>query len=204
MNQMASVYVTDVTTSSRPEKLLDCQPWVRQMSASADLKQGHVYHITAATFAPGSWRPAELVLTQMETNAKVNRGQQDACIDMDQQRDVRTYRRTSKLVDMHICRMNPFFTLSLPGQQGAFWISMSGHGLVLEPLPLGKPTPKEQTMMAVNTTLSSHVGECLVVGLSVAFLTGQLRPISVLFLMPQRHPRLILQHFQGPVVSTVR
>jgi hypothetical protein len=59
-------------------------------------------------------------------------------------------------------------------------------------------------MMAVNTTLSSHVVECLVFGLRIAFLTGQLRPISVLFFMPQRHPRLILQHFQGPVVSTVR
>jgi hypothetical protein len=97
MNQMASVYVTNVTTSSRPEKLLDCQPWVRQMSASADLKKGHVYHITAATFAPGSWRPAELVLRQMGTYAKVNHGQQDVCIDMDQRTDGQTERRTSKL-----------------------------------------------------------------------------------------------------------
>ena len=52
-NQLATVYITDTSNGSKPEKLLSCAPWSRQESATADLSKGREYHITAAAFAPG-------------------------------------------------------------------------------------------------------------------------------------------------------
>ena len=88
MNQMASAYITNQTTGSKPQKLLQCPPWNRQKTEMVQLKRGQVYHITAATFAPG--------------------------------------------------------------QQGAFSISVTGHGLNLEPLAFRTPSPKEAQIMQVN------------------------------------------------------
>ena len=56
-NQMVSVFVTDETAwgglAVAPRKLLQCEPWKRQKSELIELKAGHTYSITAATFAPG-------------------------------------------------------------------------------------------------------------------------------------------------------
>jgi len=50
--QTASVFITDVTTGGRPQKRFACVG-TRQACGGAFLKSGHVYHITAGTFAPG-------------------------------------------------------------------------------------------------------------------------------------------------------
>jgi hypothetical protein len=52
---MASVYITDTTEpSASPKKILTALPEDRQATnAEVQLKKGHEYHITAATFAPG-------------------------------------------------------------------------------------------------------------------------------------------------------
>jgi hypothetical protein len=52
---MASVYITDTTEpSASPKKILTTLPEDRQATnAEVQLKKGHEYHITAATFAPG-------------------------------------------------------------------------------------------------------------------------------------------------------
>jgi len=72
MNQMASVYITNVTARSKPEKILTCAPWARQSSADANLNKGEVYHITAATFSPGTLSPTdELLCTRIETCARI-------------------------------------------------------------------------------------------------------------------------------------
>jgi len=85
---MASVYITDSTSRTRPEKVATCAAWARQGSGTTQLKRGHVYLITAATFAPG--------------------------------------------------------------QQGAFWITLTGRDVRLEPLPLAVPTAAEAQGMATN------------------------------------------------------
>jgi hypothetical protein len=53
MNHMATVYITDSTSRTKPEKVATCAAWARQGSGTTLLKRGHVYIITASTFAPG-------------------------------------------------------------------------------------------------------------------------------------------------------
>jgi len=88
---MSSVYIIDVTAGSPPKMIVECTSWARQASEISELKKGHVYHITAGTFAPG--------------------------------------------------------------QEGAFWIAVAGHGLSIEPLPfkyltLPSDSPLLQEMQA--------------------------------------------------------
>jgi hypothetical protein len=91
---MSSVYITDVTAGTPPKKLVDCAPWCRQAHAVTELKKGGVYHITAATFAPG--------------------------------------------------------------QQGAFWLAVAGHGLTLEPLPLKYQTLRPKDRAAAEQKMQAN------------------------------------------------
>ena len=91
---MSSVYITDVTAGTPPKKLVDCAPWCRQATAVTGLKKGSVYHITAATFAPG--------------------------------------------------------------QQGAFWLAVAGHGLTLEPLPLKHQTLRPKDRAAAEQKMQAN------------------------------------------------
>ena len=50
-----------------------------------------------------------------------------------------------------LIRINNYwcFIMDPAGQQGAFWIAVSGHGLTLETVPFLTPTSKQADIMAV-------------------------------------------------------
>jgi len=66
----SSVYITDAKEpSASPEKILTILPEVRQATnVEVQLKKGHEYHVTAATFAPDSRGRSPLAWQAMVTH----------------------------------------------------------------------------------------------------------------------------------------